>query len=63
MEGWSILSDHVKYVKHDDRLETFHMLNVNPKLMPVQRPVSGIEGKRNTHGRCRFWQQPKEVKI
>ena len=29
MEGWSILSDHVKYVKHDDGLETFHKLNVN----------------------------------
>ena len=29
MEDWSILIDHVKYVKHDDRLETFHKLNVN----------------------------------
>ena len=29
MEDWSILSDHVKYVKHDDRLETFHTFNVN----------------------------------
>ena len=29
MEDWSILSDHVKYVKHDDGLETFHKLNVN----------------------------------
>ena len=29
MEGWSILSDHVKYVKHDDGLETFHKLNIN----------------------------------
>ena len=28
MEHWAILSDHVKYVKHDDRLETFHKLNV-----------------------------------
>ena len=27
MEDWSILSDHVKYVKHDDGLETFHKLN------------------------------------
>ena len=29
MEDWSIMSDHVKYVKHDDGLETFHKLNVN----------------------------------
>ena len=29
MEDWSILSDHVKYVKHDDGSETFHKLNVN----------------------------------
>ena len=29
MEDWSILSEHVKYVKHDDGLETFHKLNVN----------------------------------
>ena len=29
MEDWSILSDHVKYVKHGDGLETFHKLNVN----------------------------------
>ena len=29
MEDLSILSDHVKYVKHDDGLETFHKLNVN----------------------------------
>ena len=29
MEDWSILSDHVRYVKHDDGLETFHKLNVN----------------------------------
>ena len=29
MEDWSILSNHVKYVKHDDGLETFHKLNVN----------------------------------
>ena len=29
MEDWSILSDPVKYVKHDDELETFHKLNVN----------------------------------
>ena len=29
MEDWSILSDHVKYVKHDDGLETFCKLNVN----------------------------------
>ena len=29
MDNWSILSDHVKYVRHDDGLETFHKLNVN----------------------------------
>ena len=29
MEDWSILSDCVKYIKHDDGLETFHKLNVN----------------------------------
>ena len=29
IEDWSILSDHVKHVKHDDGLETFHKLNVN----------------------------------
>ena len=29
MEDWSILSDYVKYVKHDDGLGTFHKLNVN----------------------------------
>ena len=29
MEDWSILSDHVKYIKHDDGLETFHKLNIN----------------------------------
>ena len=29
MEDWSILSDHVKYVKHDDGSETFHKLKVN----------------------------------
>ena len=29
MEDWPILSDHVKYVKHDGGLETFHKLNVN----------------------------------
>ena len=29
MEDWSILSDHVKYVRHDDGSEIFHVLNVN----------------------------------
>ena len=29
MEDWSILSDHVKYVRHDDESETFHKLNIN----------------------------------
>ena len=29
MEDWSILGDHVKYVKHDDGLETFHKINEN----------------------------------
>ena len=29
MEKLSILSDHVKYVKHDNGTETFHKLNVN----------------------------------
>ena len=29
MEDWSIFSDHVKYVKYDDGLETFHKLKVN----------------------------------
>ena len=29
MEDWSILSDHVKYVKHDNGSETFHKLNAN----------------------------------
>ena len=29
MEDWAILSDQVKYVEHDDGLETFHKLNVN----------------------------------
>ena len=29
MEDWSILNNHVKYVKHDDGLEMFQKLNVN----------------------------------
>ena len=29
MEDWSILSDHVKYVRHDDESKTFHKLNIN----------------------------------
>ena len=29
MEDWSILGDHVRYVKHDDGSETFHKLNVD----------------------------------
>ena len=29
MEDWSIISDHVKYVRHDDGSGTFHKLNVN----------------------------------
>ena len=29
IEEWSILSDHVKYVRHDDGSETFHKLNIN----------------------------------
>ena len=29
MEEWSILSDHVKYVRHDDGSGTFHKLNIN----------------------------------
>ena len=29
MEDWSILSDHVKYVRHDDGSGTFHKLTVN----------------------------------
>ena len=29
MEDWSILSDHVKYIKHSDGSETFHNLNIN----------------------------------
>ena len=29
VEEWSILSDHVKYVRHDDGSETFHKLNIN----------------------------------
>ena len=62
MEDWSILSDHVKYVKHDDGSETFHKLNVNTiKLSLEQRSISGIERERNTHGRCRFWLQPREI--
>ena len=29
MKDWSILSDHVKYVRHDDGSGTFHKLNIN----------------------------------
>ena len=29
VEHWSILSDHVKYVRHDDGSGTFHKLNIN----------------------------------
>ena len=29
MEDWSILSDHVKYVRHDNGSGTFHKLNIN----------------------------------
>ena len=29
MEDWSILSDHIKYVRHDDGSGTFHKLTVN----------------------------------
>ena len=29
MEDWSILNDHVKYVRHDDGSGTFHKLNIN----------------------------------
>ena len=29
MEEWSILSNHVRYVKHEDGPETFHRLNVD----------------------------------
>ena len=29
IEDWSILSDHVRYIRHDDGSETFHKLNIN----------------------------------
>ena len=29
MEDWSIFSDHVKYIRHDDGSEKIHKLNVN----------------------------------
>ena len=29
MEEWSILSDHVRYVKHEEGSETFHRLNID----------------------------------
>ena len=29
MEDWSISSDHVRYIRHEDGSETFHKLNIN----------------------------------
>ena len=29
MENWSILSDNVRYIKHDEKSKTLHKLDIN----------------------------------
>ena len=40
MEDWLILSDHVKYVKHDDGVRDISQVKCkHAKLSPVQRSI------------------------
>ena len=58
MKEWSILSDHVKYVKSDGS-ETFHKLNIGQMNYRHER---GNKGERIVKCRCKFWQIPRKIK-
>ena len=66
MESWSILSDNVRYVQHDERSKTTCNLDMETLDYQVtQKAISKLEGRRKSHARCRFWQQSRnnEVKL
>ena len=63
MEVWSILSDHVKYVKHDDGLETFHKLNVNTLNYHQYKDLyQELKGKEILMVDVDFGNNPEKVK-
>ena len=63
MEDWSILSDHDKYVKHDDGLETFHKLNVNMlKYCQYKDLYQELKGKEILKVDVDFGNNPEKLK-
>ena len=63
MEDWSILSDHVKYVKHDDGLETFHKLNVNMlNYCQYKDLYQELKGKEMLTVNVDFGNKPEKLK-
>ena len=63
MEDWSILSDHVKYVKHEDGLETFHKLNVNMlDYHQYQDLYQELKGKKILTVDVDFGNSPEKLK-
>ena len=55
IKEWSILSDHVKYVKSDGS-ETFHNLNIDQmNYRQENRSVQKVARRRIAKWRHRFW--------
>ena len=63
MEDWSTLSDHVKYVKHDDGFEIFHKLNVNTlNYYQYKDLYQEMKGKEILMVDVDFGNSPKKLK-
>ena len=64
MGDWSILNDHVKYVRHDDGSETFHKLNINTlnycQNKDLYKELNDIEMLKVD---VDFSSKPREIKI
>ena len=60
---WSILSDHVKYVRHDDESETFHNLHINTLNYHENKDVcSELERKEMLKADVDFSGNPEKLK-
>ena len=63
MEDWSILSDHVKYVRHDDGSGTFHKLNINTLNYHHNKDLyKGLKEKEMLKLDVDFGRRPEKLK-
>ena len=63
MEDWSILSDHIKYVRHDDGSEIFYKLNVNTfNYCQNKDQYQELKGKEILMVHVDFGKSPEKLK-